>query len=108
MNKLDYPRRNGTHKVRITSKSALHKELGVIPSNILPFLTVLCARNLARKDLFREYFWKSIGSRTISMPGEHYQKILVIKQINILFWILFNYIVRHQNPFPFFVFNDLV
>jgi len=22
MNKLDYPRRNGTHKVRITSKSA--------------------------------------------------------------------------------------
>ncbi|EDV37005.1 uncharacterized protein Dana_GF11657 [Drosophila ananassae] len=32
MNKLDYPRRNGTHKVRIT---------------------ILCARNLARKDLFR-------------------------------------------------------
>ncbi|XP_062127814.1 E3 ubiquitin-protein ligase Smurf1 [Drosophila sulfurigaster albostrigata] len=32
MNKLDYPRRNGTHKVRIT---------------------LLCARNLARKDLFR-------------------------------------------------------
>uniref|UniRef100_W8C5H1 E3 ubiquitin-protein ligase SMURF1 n=3 Tax=Ceratitis capitata TaxID=7213 RepID=W8C5H1_CERCA len=32
MNKLDYPRRNGAHKVRIT---------------------ILCARNLARKDLFR-------------------------------------------------------
>ncbi|EDW61048.1 E3 ubiquitin-protein ligase Smurf1 [Drosophila virilis] len=32
MNKLDYPRRNGTHKIRIT---------------------LLCARNLARKDLFR-------------------------------------------------------
>ncbi|XP_033151006.1 E3 ubiquitin-protein ligase Smurf1 [Drosophila busckii] len=33
MNKLDYPRRNGTHKVRIT---------------------LLCARNLARKDIFRQ------------------------------------------------------
>ncbi|XP_032589924.1 E3 ubiquitin-protein ligase Smurf1 [Drosophila grimshawi] len=32
MNKLDYPRRNGQHKIRIT---------------------LLCARNLARKDLFR-------------------------------------------------------
>ncbi|XP_037944611.1 E3 ubiquitin-protein ligase Smurf1 isoform X2 [Teleopsis dalmanni] len=32
MNNLDYPRRNGAHKVRIT---------------------ILCARNLARKDLFR-------------------------------------------------------
>ncbi|XP_055917244.1 E3 ubiquitin-protein ligase SMURF2 [Eupeodes corollae] len=32
MNKLDNPRKNGTHKIRIT---------------------ILCARNLARKDLFR-------------------------------------------------------